>query len=173
MPKEIERKFLIDEKKVPDLSKYNYLDITQGYINLEACLKHKTIKTIRLRQVLHMSFDNNMIGEEFYLNIKSREFKVRDELEISLLKEQFTPLWKECERYYIYKHRYEFPSADSAHLIQLDYYRNDLSDYKTAEVEFKSVEESENYNPESWFLKEVTYNEKFTSLNLLKSIIKS
>ena len=172
MGKEIERKFLIDENNVPDLSQMNYLDITQGYINLAACLKDKSVKTIRLRQVLHMSYDNNMMGEEFYLTIKSQEFKIRDEVEISLLREQFELLWKECEKCNIHKHRYEFPSTDAKHLVQLDYFRNDLCAYKTAEVEFKSVKESEQYVPESWFGKEVTYDDKYTSLNLLKSIIK-
>ena len=57
--KEIERKFLIDNGNLPDLSKMDYRDIIQGYVeNIEGS------HLLRLRQILHCSKNGIPLGDE-------------------------------------------------------------------------------------------------------------
>lgn len=158
--KEIERKFLIDKNKIPyDLSKMNYLDITQGYvISIDKDL------TYRLRHILYRNDKDIPIGEDFFQTIKGKGIKIRDEYEIRLLKEQFNVMWKLCDKLTIHKWRYEPPFDDE--LLFLDCYKNELSGLWTLEVEFETLEKCDKFTPPEWFGKEVTEDYTYTNLQL-------
>jgi CYTH domain-containing protein len=82
---EIERKFLVrDILKIPNVSKYNYQNITQGYL-----IGFNDNTTIRLRQILFMTYDSNLIGEQYYLTIKGNVSKIRTERDVALWRNQY------------------------------------------------------------------------------------
>ena len=158
---EIERKFLVDVYKLPDISKYPYMNISQGYMNLES-----NGKLFRLRQILYMSSENNLVGEEYFMAIKGSGLNIRTERECVLWKPQFYTLWPECEKYIVHKFRYKLPSQDGKHIVEYDIYKNGLSGLYIAEVEFNSKEDCDAYIPEDWFYKEVTFDSRYANVNL-------
>jgi len=161
--KEIERKFLIDFKNVPfDLKKMIFEDITQGYITSEKDLIY------RLRHIIYRSENETPLGEAYYQTIKGKGSKIRDEFEIQLLKEQFTKMWKLCERLTIHKWRYDLPNNTGQVLkaIHLDFYKNELRGLWTIEVEFETEDDCDKFIPPTWFDKELTHKFEYTNLNL-------
>ena len=147
MSTEIERKFLV--LNPPDnLKKYNSNEILQGYIFISDDIE------IRLRKK----------GNLFFQTIKSSGDLQRAEYEIELTNDQFEKLWPLTEGKRIQKIRYEIEHQN--HLIELDIYLNNLVGLKTAEVEFKSVDESIEFNPPSWFGDDVTKDIKYKNKNL-------
>ena len=118
---EIERKFLIVEENLPNLSKCIYGDTTQGYVqNVGSSYLY------RLRQVIFMSPENTCIGDRYYQTIKGFGTKKREEYEIELLKPQFSILWPLCNNLIVHKFRYEIPIKGTKHIIDLDVYKNGL-----------------------------------------------
>lgn len=159
---EIERKFLVTEDNLPDLSKKTYRDIVQGYIqNIGGNYIY------RLRQVLHMSPSKAMIGEGFFQTIKGKGLKVREEYEIELLKPQFLELWPLCKNVAVNKKRYEIvlDGADNKRAY-LDVYKNTLKGLYTVEVEFNNELECDNFTPPDWFGEELTAKPEFTNFIL-------
>lgn len=162
--KEIERKFLIDPEKIPfEIKKLPYLDIVQGYVtSIEKDL------TFRLRHVLYRNQDGMPLGEEWFQTVKSKGFKIRDEYEIRLLREQFTQMWKLCERLTLHKWRYDLPTDYNLDIVSmyLDCYKNKLAGLWTLEVEFDTLEDCDRFIPPAWFGKEVTEDFRYTNLQL-------
>lgn len=152
--KEIERKWLVDEKNLPDLSKMPYIDIIQGYIN-----SHDKL-TFRLRQSLYMTHEKNMIGEEYTMTIKGFGTKEREERESIIWKPQFTTFWPFYEEHTIHKHRYEYNN------IQIDIFKNDFDGLFMLEIEFDTLEECDSYEPEDWFGLEVTEDNNYKNFYL-------
>ena len=161
--REIERKWLVDEKDLPDLSKMPFIDITQGYID-----STDSKLTFRLRQSLYMSNQKNLIGEEYTMTIKGEGLKDREERESIIWKPQFTTFWPLCRNNIIHKHRYEYPLKDNK-IVQIDIFKNDLKDLLMLEIEFDTIEECDNYKPEKWFGKEVTEKEEWTNFYMAKN----
>lgn len=159
--KEIERRFWVDIDKIPNLSKHDYLDISQGYANGLGDYQ------FRLRQIINMTPIGPPIGEQYTQTIKSYGNLVRDEFEISLLKPQFSELWPLCSENILHKCRYTLKMNDS-YKIELDIFKNNLSGLVLAEVEFSTIEEAEKYIPEEWFGYEVTNDSFFKNYNLAK-----
>jgi len=158
--KEIERKFLVDLKMIPfDIIDMEYGDISQGYIT-----SIDETFSFRIRQTLKMDSSKTKIGEKYSQTIKSKETKVRDEYEIELNKEQFSTLWKLCMYNSVHKYRYELPYEN--HTLELDIYKNELSDLVTIEVEFGTIEECDNFIPPKWFGEEVTEVHAYKNVNL-------
>jgi CYTH domain-containing protein len=161
---EIERKFLVrDKSKIPDISKYNYQDITQCYLpsvndNLN----------IRMRQILYMSSDCNLIGEEYLMTIKGNDTKIRTEREIILWRNQYHELWPDFKNLTIHKHRYELkPELKYKYKkIDFDIYKHELNGLYIVEVEFENLTDCNDFIPESWYEYEVTNNKEFSNYNL-------
>ena len=159
---EIERKFLIDHKKMPrDLTNFKKSETSQGYIYCNP--------TIRIRN----------IDDKYVLNVKSTnkdnfnnviEGLVRKEFEINIEKTVYDDLLKKCEGLIIYKTRYYIPYEK--HTIELDIFKNEYNGLIVAEVEFENVEEAERFLIPNWFLKEITNNKKYTNASLSKGILK-
>jgi CYTH domain-containing protein len=158
---EIERKFIVAEKNLPDLSKQIYRDITQGYMqNLGSNYIY------RLRQVLHMSPSQVNLGEQFYQTIKGMGLKVRKEYEIELLKPQFSKLWPLCKNVSVHKYRYELPMDGYKQRAYLDVYKNELKGLYTVEVEFEAESECDIFKCPDWFGREVTQIVEYSNSNL-------
>lgn len=157
---EIERKFLIHDKDLPNLD-FSYQDIIQGYL--------PTINSdyiFRLRHVIYVSSSGEILTEKYFQTIKSYGLKVREEFESEISKETFLTFWPLCEENKIHKRRYEFLSKNGKNLIELDVYYGLDSDLVIAEVEFESEDECDRYSPEFWFGREVTEDPAYSNYNL-------
>lgn len=148
MTNEIERKFLI--RKLPqDVHKYASKKIIQGYL---AITEDGT--EVRLRK----------IGKDYFQTIKSGKGLKREEVETKLTKRQFDTLWPLTEGKKIEKKRYDIPDGDW--IIELDIYAGPLEGLLTAEVEFKSQEDSKTFTPPAWMGQEVTLDDRYRNRNL-------
>jgi CYTH domain-containing protein len=160
---EIERKFLIEEANLPDLSRQVYMDIVQGYPNT---VENSSL-VYRLRQVLHMSPTNSFLGEQYFQTIKGHGFKKRPEFETELLIKQFNELWPLCETIVLNKKRYVLPLPEYAGIkMHLDIYKNCLKGLYTVEVEFKTEEDCDAFIPPTWFGMELSEDSRFTNVQL-------
>lgn len=146
--KEIERKFII-ENLPRDLEKYPHHEIRQGYL---AITEDGT--EIRIRQK----------DQQYFLTVKSGGRLQRDEVEIKLIRDEFTRLWPLTIGKRIEKVRHELEHAGN--FIELDVYGSSLKGLVTAEVEFQSLEDSESFVPPEWFGREVTQDERHKNKNL-------
>lgn len=149
-PKEVERKFLIDDSEFTtmieqgfDLKGYPHEKIAQGYLAAtEDC-------AIRVRQK----------GSRFYLTYKAAPTKhiaERVELETELTQAQFDTMWPGTAGKRVEKTRYEIPAADGVHTIELDVFEGDNAGHVLAEVEFSSTVEADAFQPPAWFSTDVT-----------------
>jgi len=146
--KEIERKFII-ENLPRDLEKYPRHEIRQGYL---AVTEDGTEVRIRHRD------------QQYFLTVKSGGSLQRDEVEIKLIRDEFSRLWPLTLGRRIEKVRYELEQAGN--IIELDVYGSSLKGLVTAEVEFQSFEDSESFVPPEWFGREVTQDERYKNKNL-------
>lgn len=158
---EIERKFLVDERNLPDLSKMNYSDIVQGYVqNIGGEYIY------RLRQSIYFSPTNSVLGEQYFQTIKGKGAMVREEYEIELLKSQFSKLWPLCKNVSVHKSRYEIPLKNSNGKAYLDVYKNTLLGLYTVEVEFEDELSCNEFVKPDWFGEEVTEDFTYTNFSL-------
>lgn len=151
---EIERKFLINLENLPPeikekLDKYPGVKIEQGYVSVE-----ENENEVRLRKE----------GNKFFQTIKSQELGAREETEIEITEDQFEKLWPTTENRRIEKTRYTIPYQGST--IYIDSYGGKLKGLNLAEIEFKSQEEAERFEPPSWLKEEVTENPSYYGRNL-------
>lgn len=133
---EIERKFHLS--KIPDC--YQELaaePISQGYLALGD-------DEIRIRKQ----------ADQYYLTYKSGSGLIRNELEISIDKHQFEILWPASEGRRLEKMRRAISWGN--HRIEIDQYLGKLAPLIVAEVEFSSIEDSQNFEPPSFFGHEIT-----------------
>lgn len=147
MPREIERKFLID-KPPADYDRYPNKEIIQGYIVITDGME------VRIRKK----------GKDYFQTIKTGRGLVREETEIEITRDQFNKLWKLTENRRIEKRRYEIEYEGV--LIELDFYGGILDSLIVAEVEFGSDSQSAAFSPPEWFGREITEDEKFKNKQL-------
>lgn len=159
--REIERKFIITSE-LPELKYMNYMDITQGYIH---DISNELI--FRLRQVLYMSKDGEMLGETYFQTIKGTSGIDKPKYESQIWRNTFSAFWNLCEKTSVHKFRYILPRKDSdKKVVHLDVYKNELSGLYTVDVEFQTNKEATEYVPEAWFGPEVTNNQLYSNVNL-------
>ena len=150
---EIERKFLV--KKIPDnLDTYERIDMIQGYLN--------TAPVVRVRKE----------NDDYVLTYKGSGLLSHSEYNLPLNKESFEHLLKKCDGIIISKSRYKIPIENNL-TAELDIFKGDLDSLKLVEVEFKSVEEANNFTPPEWFGEDVTtdgryHNSYISKYGLLK-----
>ena len=148
MNTEIEKKFLL--KEMPeDLKQYPNNEIYQGYI----VITDDDIE-VRVRKK----------GRKYSQTIKKGWGLERSETEIELDEKQFEILWPLTEGKRVEKTRYEIGYGDK--IIELDIYRGKLEGLITAEIEFKSVDESKEFITPDWFGEEITNDERYKNKNL-------
>lgn len=147
---EIERKFLIKKEQLPDnLHSFSYHKIEQGYL----C----TDPVVRIRRQ----------DEEYYLTYKSKGLLSREEYNLPLTKEAYKHLKPKADGIVISKTRYLIPEKDGL-TIELDIFHDTYEGLLLAEVEFRSEEEANAYQPPEWFGEDVTYSSKYHNSTLSK-----
>ena len=142
---EIERKFLV--KALPDLSKYEYVDIEQGYLS--------TSPVVRIRRK----------NDKYILTYKGSGLMAREEIEAALTKEAYEHLLKKIDGYPITKRRYMIPYE--SYTIELDIFEGHMKDLIMAEVEFPSVEEADAFVAPEWFGEDVTSDRRYHNSNMI------
>ena len=152
---EIERKWLVDKDKLPELPKRkviadnNVWEVIQGYLNPD-----NDEWLIRVRSV------NDFY---FYLELKSRGLLSREEIRYSISKMEFQVTLRQCKAV-MEKTRYFLYDGDIRY--EIDFYKD--YDFVTCEVEFDSVEEANNFNAPDWCTDDVTYDPYYKNVNLAK-----
>ena len=149
---EIERKFLADGGVPLELGDYPCERISQGYISIDS-----NGTEVRLRTK----------GGRRTLGVKSGPARMRVEEEIEVDQRCFESLWPLTEGRRIQKRRFAIPADGSdGRLIELDVYSGDLTGLVTAEVEFSSEREADEYKPPSWLGTEVTGDPDYSNQSL-------
>ncbi len=142
---EIERKFLI--KELPDLTKYDYVDIEQGYLS--------TSPVVRIRKK----------NDRYILTYKGGGLMAREEIEAELTKEAYQHLLRKIDGYPITKRRYLIPF--SPYTIELDVFSGHMDGLIMAEVEFPSIDKAHSFTPPDWFGAEVTEDSRYHNSNMI------
>ncbi len=145
---EIERKFKLDT--LPELYKINPVVIRQGY--LITCADGAEL---RLRKK----------GEQFFQTFKKPGMEGRTEVETEISDSQFEELWPHTHGKRLEKIRYHYPLGKGL-TAEIDVYSGKNEGLMVVEVEFKSMEEAQNFIPPDWFGTEVTDNKTFKNQNL-------
>ena len=145
---EIERKFTINE--LPDLSKYLFRVMEQGYLN--------TDPVVRVRKE----------DDSYYLTYKGKGLLAREEHNLPLNRESFEHLLPKADGIIISKTRYCIPFEK--YIIELDIFEDTLAPLIMAEVEFESEEEAHAFLPPTWFLEDVTNDKRYHNSNMSKGI---
>jgi len=146
---EIERKFLIDESKLPSLQ--NGYVIKQGYIQT---VDHTTVR-VRIRD------------KEAFLTIKGKsEGATRLEFEYPIsLHDANEMLNKFCHTSHIEKTRYLI--KHKGHLWEIDIFEGRNKGLTIAEIELES--EDEEFALPNWVTKEVTDDIRYFNSNLIEN----
>ncbi len=145
---EIERKFLV--KSLPEnLEQYPCEEIVQGYLVIS-----EDGSEIRLRKQ----------GDKYFQTFKRGSGKARQEKEVEITKDQFASLWDLTEDKRVEKMKYQIPYENS--IIELDIYSGSLEGLASAEVEFESLQKSNQFEPPDWFGRDVTDDNRFKNQKL-------
>lgn len=142
---EIERKFLVTS--LPEGLQRERL-IQQGYLAYDDQME------VRIRKY----------GDQHFMAVKEGVGLVRRELEIEISAEQFSQLWPATEGRRLEKVRAELSLEGQR--IELDRYLGTLEPLLVAEIEFRSIEESERFRIPAFFAQEVTEEEAYRNLSL-------
>ncbi len=149
---EIERKFLVEEKDLPDLSLYPSHRLEQGYLNVDP--------VVRIRRS----------DDEYYLTYKSRGLLAREEYNLPLTQEAYEHMKEKVDGILIRKTRYLIP--DGGLTIELDVYDFPYKGFYTAEVEFESEEQARAYEAPAWIGRDVTGLGRFQNSALSQGVAK-
>ena len=146
--REIERKFLL--KQLPErLKRARRCVIAQGYLAAEPGGRH-----VRIRKK----------GKTASLTFKVGRSAHREEREIKLSPKQFAALWPATAGRRLRKLRYEIPWKNL--LIEIDIYRGRHAGLAVAEVEFPDRVMCREFQPPSWFGREVTGEKRYSNVRL-------
>ena len=145
---EIERKFTI--KELPDLSRYSFHVMEQGYLN--------TYPVVRVRKE-----DDN-----YYLTYKGKGLMAREEYNLPLDEAAYFHLIEKADGIIIRKKRYLIPFGKFT--IELDVFEAPYENLIIAEVEFESEEEATTFQPPVWFDEDVTSDRRYHNSNLSKGL---
>ncbi|MBD3808141.1 MAG: CYTH domain-containing protein [Epsilonproteobacteria bacterium] len=146
MAVEIERKFLVDPNKLPNLG--SGTKMLQGYLLARS-------PSIRVR----------IAGEKAFLTIKGKPQNhiSRNEFEYEIPLQDGLELLKECKELIISKTRYEIMYEN--HLWELDIFEEENEGLIVAEIELSS--EDEPFALPSWVTVEVSNDMRYTNANLI------
>lgn len=140
---EIERKFTI--RQLPEnLQEYPCRLIEQGYLSTEP--------VVRVRRD----------GDEYYMTYKGGGMMAREEYNLPLTADAYEHLIRKSDGIVIRKRRYVIPIPDERNLkIELDLFEGVYDGLIIAEVEFPDLEAVQAYQPEDWFLEDVTNDPRY------------
>lgn len=141
---EIERKYLIDKKNLPeDFSSYPFYQIEQAYL----C----TDPVVRIRRQ----------NDSFFLTYKAQGQMIREEYNLPLNNKSYTHLLSKADGRILTKKRYLIPIHETNLTIELDVFEGEYQGLILAEVEFSTKEEAEGFTPPAWFGREVTFTGEY------------
>jgi len=161
--KEIERKWLVDEKKCPifkySLESFNLeiWETEQGYLNSQ-----EDEWLIRARKVKIILKDDDSITRHL-LDLKTKGMLSRDEITLSINHKEFTEIISKCGKR-VYKTRYTWQTDEARY--EIDVYRD--HNFITCEVEFSNETEAKEFEAPDWCVKDVTEDPKYKNVNLVK-----
>jgi adenylate cyclase len=148
--REIELKFLVDKKSLPDnLKQFRSFVIEQGYLATESAGRQ-----VRLRKA----------GSTRSLTFKVGRSSHREEREVKLSPKQFATLWPGTAGRRLRKVRYEIPWEGL--LIEVDIYRGRHAGLIVAEVEFPDTASCRRFIAPGWFGREVTGEKYYSNVRL-------
>jgi len=151
VPKEIERKWLVDKEKIPfDLSKEIPLHMKQAYISFSP--------TIRIR---------NTNDSHFVLCVKSKAEKgslARSEYELEITSDQYNSLLGKIEGNIVSKTRYCV--KHNGYVMEFDIFDGTLDGLCYMEIEFASEEEAMSYPTPEWAIKDVSFDHRYKNTAL-------
>jgi len=150
---EIERKWLIDPKRVNELKKRSFAHekVEQYYLN-----DQNDAWVIRLKKA----------GSDCFITLKSKGLLSREELELHISKKDFADFIKHAKTS-IKKTRYIIElSTEILCCLEMDVY--DDYEFVTGEVEFDSEEEANNFVAPDFCVEDVTMDPKYKNVNLAK-----
>ena len=144
---EIERKFLL--RGVPLTMRFAAREpIRQGYVALDGDTE------VRVR----------ITPKRAVLTIKAGRGAVRTEEEVVLDKRQADALWELTEGRRVQKTRRRVRVGDA--VVEVDEYGGALDGLVVAEVEFADEAASRDFEPPSWFVREVTDDRRYSNRSL-------
>jgi len=141
---EIERKFLpANDKEILSIIKdLPYKSMIQAYLNLKP--------VVRVRKE----------DDEYYLTYKGEGSIAKEEYNLKLNEESFYNLLKKCEGNIIEKQRYNLRLTDKL-VAEVDVFRGKFEGLILIEVEFESIEDTENFVLPDWFGRDVSYEKEY------------
>lgn len=145
---EIERKFLTFNLHF-DLDKYKKVKINQFYL-----IKNEN-DSLRVR-----SFGNN-----YYLTIKIGKGVSRIEEEFEITREDFLILKEASISNVIEKNRY-YIDIGNEKFAELDIFNGKFSGLTLIEVEFKTLDEANDFIPPFWFAHDVTNSKEYSNIEM-------
>ena len=147
MALEIERKFLVDKRKLHKLEFFSEEQITQGYLS-----NHPAVR-VRLKD------------ERGFLTIKSATIGIsRQEFEYEIPAEDARQLLKLCGRNVLKKYRRKV--SYKGHVWEIDFFAGRHAGLILAEVELASPDER--VDLPDWVTKEVSRDTRYFNSNLVK-----
>lgn len=153
--KEIERKFLVDEREFERFAGIRRrLRIAQGYLPSE-------IGERRIRMVEEGN------ATRFWLTEKRGVGLVRDEVEREITPSEFEVLWPATEGKRIEKTRFVLElSGVGVRELVIDSYGGSLAPLVVLEAEFETIVAAESYVPPLFVTHEVTHDPRFKNAHL-------
>ena len=141
---EIERKFLAKDKSyilklIEDIKPLNFI---QAYLN--------TSPVIRIRKE----------EDKYYLTYKGKGNIIKEEYNLEIDENSFNHLLKKCDGNTITKKRYKLSISDSL-TAEIDIFDGKFTGLIIIEVEFPTIEESDNFNPPDWFGEDVSEDKRY------------
>ena len=147
MAMEIERKFLVDKRKLYNLNYSSETEIAQGYLSTNPTVR------VRIRQ------------ERGFLTIKSQTKGIsRQEFEYEIPLDDAKELLRLCGRNVLKKIRRTIEYG--GHVWEIDFFMGRHAGLVLAEVELDSAEE--NVDLPDWVKKEVSSDSRYYNSNLVK-----
>jgi adenylate cyclase len=148
---EIENKYLVTgEYKLPSIITVQMTTIDQGYISLDP--------VVRLRKS----------RDKYELTIKGKGHVSKTEVEKELTRKEFDALWVLTEGKRLKKKRFFVPFGE--YTIEFDVFQGHLEGLIMFEVEFKTIEEAANFDPNKidWItsFEDVSEDVKYKNNNL-------
>lgn len=155
MALEIERRFLIESAKIPELPNRKVLKIVQGYLT----------GGVRVRRVDNSYLSGSDYPEAFLTIKKNISHGTNKEFEYEIPSTDGDELIEMCE-FKLSKFRYHYPVGK--HIFEIDLFKGTLDGLIIAEVELLDIKEP--VDIPSWFSQEITGNKFFSNYSLAANL---
>lgn len=169
MPKEIERKFLVNQGAYSSIEETTSFPVKEMILIDQIYLSY--IPEVRLREEVYLCLNKGdpQLPNRYFMVVKSEGVMERDEFTLILSRECYRELSLSAINSTIIKLRSKIVLEDGL-IAELDDYRNFL--FRTVEVEFPTIEVANSFIPPQWFGDEVTNDPRYKNKNLAQRLDK-